>query len=131
MTDQSNATAHIVYQAIDPAAPCTTSALVISRIIRGAIGFQGLLLSDDLSMKALEGGLADRARSALAAGCDIVLHCNGDLAEMRSVAEGAGVLTADAQARADAALARSCGPIEPLNEWAEAEFDAMLAGSWP
>ena len=125
-------TAHVVYTALDPAAPCTTSALVISRIIRRAIGFEGLLLSDDLSMNALDGDLAARARAALAAGCDIVLHCNGDLAEMRSVAAVTGELSGRALARADAALSRVSRAAEPLNvPEAASRFQAMLGGRWP
>lgn len=86
-------TAHIVYQAIDPLFPATTSPTVIEDIIRGEMGFDGLLLSDDLSMKALKGGLEERARDAVAAGCDIALHCNGDMTEMRNVAAGTPALS--------------------------------------
>ncbi len=79
-------TAHVVYTAIDPDAPATTSKKVIGQIVRGQIGFDGLLMSDDLSMEALAGDLGARARSSLAAGCDVVLHCNGRMAEMEAVA---------------------------------------------
>jgi len=79
-------TAHVVYAAIDPDAPATTSATVVRRVIRGAIGFDGLLLSDDLCMRALAGRPAERATAALAAGCDVLLHCNGVLADMDEVA---------------------------------------------
>lgn len=92
-------TAHVVYRALDAAAPATTSAKVISTVIRGEIGFDGVLISDDLSMKALGGSFADRARAALDAGCDVVLHCNGHMAEMQGVAAGTSVL-------GDAALTR-------------------------
>lgn len=78
-------TAHVVYRAIDPSAPATLSAKVIGEVIRGEIGFDGPLISDDLSMKALSGDFAGRTRGALDAGCDLVLHCNGDMAEMESV----------------------------------------------
>ena len=123
-------TAHVVYRALDPDSPCTTSSHVIAEIIRGAIGFNGLLLSDDLSMKALDGALTDRTRSALTAGCDIVLHCNGDLTEMRAVAAGAAPLTPLAQARADAALSRLADPLEPWDRIeAAVRFEAMLTGS--
>jgi beta-N-acetylhexosaminidase len=108
-------TAHVVYASIDPSAPATLSRTVVSRAIRGAIGFQGLLFSDDLSMKALEGDLGRRAGSALAAGCDIVLHCNGDMAEMRRVADGAGALAGRSATRAEAALARRARDVEPLD----------------
>ena len=81
-------TAHILYEAIDPAQPATLSAKVISEIIRGEIGFDGLLLSDDLSMKALRGTLGELAQRSVAAGCDIALHCNGKMEEMVEVAAG-------------------------------------------
>ena len=80
-------TAHVVFSALDPEQPATTSSKVIAEVIRGSIGFQGLLLSDDLSMEALHGTLAERAGAALAAGCDIALHCNGKPEEMEQVAE--------------------------------------------
>ena len=86
-------TAHIVYEALDKALPATLSAKVISEIIRGEIGFDGLLLSDDLSMKALRGTLAELARESVAAGCDIALHCNGKMEEMVQVAAGAPPLS--------------------------------------
>ncbi|MGJ0395906.1 MAG: beta-N-acetylhexosaminidase [Methylocystis sp.] len=96
--------AHVVYTAIDPAAPATLSKTVIGDIIRGHIGFDGLLMTDDLSMKALTGSFRERAERAITAGCDIVLHCNGDLAEARPVAEGGGELSGRALARAEKAL---------------------------
>jgi len=97
--------AHVVYTAIDPSAPGTLSKTVVGDIIRGHIGFDGLLMTDDLSMKALTGGFRERAERAIAAGCDVVLHCNGDLAEAGPVAEGAPELAGKALARAEAALA--------------------------
>jgi len=99
-------TAHVVYTAIDPLAPATTSATLVRDVIRGWIGFRGLLMSDDISMGALSGPIAERSRAAIAAGCDVVLHCNGKLDEMREVAGAVPVLTADAAARATAALER-------------------------
>lgn len=106
-------TAHVVYTAIDAAAPATCSPKVISEVVRGEIGFGGLLLSDDLSMKALSGSFAARTESALAAGCDIALHCNGDPTEMQEVAEAAPEMSAEAWARweAAAALRRPPAPI--------------------
>ena len=80
-------TAHVVFSAIDPVAPATTSVTMVQQVIRGFIGFQGLLMSDDVSMNALSGTIAERSRAALAAGCDVVLHCNGNLGEMDAVAE--------------------------------------------
>src|SRR5664279_2116101 len=79
-------TAHVVFSALDPAHPATTSATIIEQVIRGVIGFQGLLMSDDVSMNALAGTIAQRTRAIVAAGCDMVLHCNGKLDEMCEVA---------------------------------------------
>ncbi len=92
-------TAHIVYSAIDPNLPATLSRTIITDVIRGEIGFAGLLLSDDLSMKALKGGLDELAQSSIEAGCDIVLHCNGDMAEMELVVKGAKPLSSVGRAR--------------------------------
>jgi beta-N-acetylhexosaminidase len=83
-------TAHIVYSAIDPHQCATQSPMVIQDIIRGAIGFQGFLVSDDLGMKALTGTFAERAQKSLTAGCDAVLHCSGNMIEMRDVMKGIG-----------------------------------------
>ena len=98
--------AHIVYTALDPDAPATLSAKYMREIIRGEIGFSGLLISDDLSMKALKGDFGDRTRGVFAAGLDLALHCNGDLDEGRPVAEATPWLTGPSLARAEAALAR-------------------------
>jgi beta-N-acetylhexosaminidase len=97
-------TAHVVYTAIDKTAPATLSRKVISSVIRKQIGFRGLLMTDDLSMKALTGSYAEKTRGALDAGCDIVLHCNGDMAQMEEVAAAAGALKGKALSRARAAL---------------------------
>jgi beta-N-acetylhexosaminidase len=98
-------TAHVVFSAIDPVAPATTSAIMVGDVIRGSIGFAGLLMSDDISMGALSGTLGERSAAALAAGCDLVLHCNGRLGEMREIAAHAPPLAGGAAARAAAALA--------------------------
>ncbi len=79
-------TAHVIYSAIDPMRPATTSRTVIADVVRGAIGFDGLLISDDTSMKALEGTFPEKAERILDAGCDIVLHCNGVMEEMAGIA---------------------------------------------
>jgi len=105
-------TAHVVYSALDPHGPATLSASVIRSVIREDIGFGGLLMSDDLSMNALAGSLGERASGAIAAGCDIALHCNGDLSEMQAVAANAGTLAGPALARADAALAAARAPLD-------------------
>jgi beta-N-acetylhexosaminidase len=97
-------TAHLVFAALDPGLPATQSPIMI-RLIREEIGFQGLLMSDDLNMEALKGSPADRTARTMAAGVDIALHCKGDLAEMQAVAAAAGELTKAAEARGRAALA--------------------------
>ncbi len=96
-------TAHIIYSEIDHRLPATLSAHVVKKVIREQIGFDGLLLTDDLSMKALTGGFDDRAIAALQAGCDIVLHCNGDMTEMQDVARGTEEMSPSAVRRAEAA----------------------------
>ena len=118
--------AHVVYTAIDPEAPGTWSKTVVREVIRGAIGFDGLLMTDDLSMKALTGEYRARAERAIAAGCDMVLHCNGDLAEARPVAEGAPPLSGKALERASRALdcVRACAPFDEV--LARAEFAAAF-----
>lgn len=103
-------TAHVVYTAIDKDRCATLSPIVIADIIRGAIGFDGLLMSDDLSMKALKGSFQERTAAALAAGCDVVLHCNGDMAEMMAIAGAAPTLAGVGAVRAEAALARLAPP---------------------
>jgi beta-N-acetylhexosaminidase len=118
--------AHVVYTAIDPNAPGTQSRTVVGEIIRGFIGFDGLLMTDDLSMRALTGGFRDRAERAIAAGCDMVLHCNGDLAEAGPVAEGAPALAGKALERAEKALA-CVREIEAFDVAAGvAEFEAAM-----
>lgn len=98
-------TAHVVYADLDPHAPATTSMLMIDEIIRGQIGFDGLLMSDDLSMGALAGDMATRCTSSIAAGCDMLLHCNGRMDEMEIIAAHAPVLSGVAAERAGRALA--------------------------
>jgi beta-N-acetylhexosaminidase len=121
-------TAHVVYPAIDRHHPATTSRRAL-RLIREGLGFDGLVMTDDLSMKALSGSFWERASAALKAGCDVVLHCNGDLAEMTGVAEGVGPLRGKAKVRAAAALARIVRTPEPLDEVeARARFAALMAG---
>jgi beta-N-acetylhexosaminidase len=133
-------TAHVTYTALDPDRCATLSPIVID-LIRNDIGFQGLLMSDDLGMKALghpsAGGhppgsnaLEDfgaRALASLAAGCDIALHCSGDFAEMRSICEAVPDITTAAKARLDAAMAGiGAGDATPAAQWAEAR-DRLLA----
>ena len=121
-------TAHVVFEAVDPRRPATTSPEVVSQVIRGRIGFDGLLVSDDLSMKALSGEIRDRARASLDAGCDIVLHCNGDPGEMREVAAGARSLAGRAAERARAALVRRPYSPESIDDRdVRARLSAALA----
>jgi len=103
-------TAHVIYDAIDPQRPATTSPKVIRDVIRGEIGFDGLLMSDDVSMNALSGPISVRAKAALFAGCDVVLHCNGKMEEMREVAEEAKPLEGLSLKRAQGALAHLSAP---------------------
>lgn len=103
-------TAHVVYTAIDPDFPATQSKKVIASVIRKQIGFRGLLMTDDLSMKALAGSYAEKTAAALKAGCDVVLHCNGEMDQMEEVAAAAGVLKGKALARARAALKQARKP---------------------
>jgi beta-N-acetylhexosaminidase len=118
-------TAHVVFSALDPAQPATTSATIIRQVIRGVIGFQGLLMSDDVSMNALAGSIAERTRAIFSAGCDMVLHCNGKLDEMRDVARETPELAGEALERATRALA-SRKPPQPFDrQAARAELDAL------
>jgi beta-N-acetylhexosaminidase len=119
-------TAHVVFSALDPAQPATTSATIIQQVIRGGIGFQGLLMSDDVSMKALAGSIAERTRAIVAAGCDMVLHCNGDLGEMREVARETPELSGTALERAGRALASRRAPQAFDRVAARAELDALI-----
>jgi beta-N-acetylhexosaminidase len=119
-------TAHVVFSAFDPAHPATTSATMIEQVIRGLIGFQGLLMSDDVSMNALAGSVAERTRAIFAAGCDMVLHCNGKLDEMRPVARETPELSGKALARAKRALAARKAPLAFDRAAARAELDALI-----
>ena len=122
-------TAHIVYRAIDPAAPATLSRRVIGEIVRGEIGFDGVLVSDDLSMRALGGSLGERTRRALDAGCDLVLHCNGDPAEMEEIAAAASQVSPEAAARLARGEAMRQAPAEFDRPELERRFDALLEGA--
>jgi len=119
-------TAHVVYDSIDPQRPATTSPKVVRDVIRGEIGFDGLLMSDDLSMKALDGPLNVRAKAALFAGCDVVLHCNGDMDEMKDVASEVGELEGASLRRADHALAQLVTPPAFDAQAVQARLDSLL-----
>jgi beta-N-acetylhexosaminidase len=120
-------TAHVVYDAVDPRRPATTSPKVIEQVIRGWIGFDGVLVSDDLSMAALDGDLGARAAAALSAGCDIALHCNGAPGEMEAVAAAAGPLSVQAVRRLGDAAARVGPPSRAEVAALAARRDALLA----
>ena len=119
-------TAHVVYEAIDPQRPATTSPKVIRDVIRGEIGFDGLLISDDLSMNALDGTFSARTKAALFAGCDIVLHCNGKMDEMREISAEVKVLDGQALRRAEAALSRLSVPDAFDPAAAEARLSELM-----
>ena len=106
-------TAHVLYTALDPERCATLSPVVIEQIIRGEIGFEGLLMSDDLAMEALAGTVAERARGALEAGCDLALHCTGSLAEMEALAGSLGAIGGSARARLERAMATVAGEPDP------------------
>src|ERR1700761_6824559 len=118
-------TAHVVFSALDPVHPATTSATIIEQVIRGVIGFQGLLMSDDVSMNALSGSIAERTRAIFSAGCDIVLHCNGNFEEMRDVAAETPELSGKALERARLALASRRAPQPFERAAARTELDAI------
>lgn len=117
--------AHLVYSDIDPAAPATISPRMID-LIRRDIGFSGLLMSDDISMQALRGTVAERAGAALGAGCDIVLHCNGNLTEMQHLAAACPVMTPAAVSRAQHALSLRHDPDSAELHALQAEYDRLV-----
>jgi beta-N-acetylhexosaminidase len=119
-------TAHLVYKALDDA-PATLSPKMMG-LIRQQIGFDGLIMTDDLGMKALSGSLADLSQQARNAGCDVILHCNGSLAEKQQVAEAAGKMDAEGQRRAEAALAARKQPDTVDIPALKAKLDALLNG---
>ena len=120
-------TAHIIFSAYD-SLPATQSPAMI-RVIREVIGYDGLLMTDDLNMQALQGTLAERTRASMAAGCDIALHCKGDMAEMQAVAGECGDQSLDTRARAQAALDQRKTPSPVDIDALEAEFRALMSGN--
>ncbi|MDE0933702.1 MAG: beta-N-acetylhexosaminidase [Novosphingopyxis baekryungensis] len=121
-------TAHIVFTAWDAERPATLSPIVIEDVIRGQIGFDGLLFSDDLDMEALDGSVPDRAEAAIKAGCDIALNCWAKMDDMQGIAQRLGAIGPDARRRLDSAsatltMAAGCAPLEELI----ARRDALLA----
>lgn len=120
-------TAHVLYKALDPDRPATLSPRVIAEAIRAGIGFDGVLLSDDLSMAALGGRIEARASGALKAGCDLVLHCNGILGEMEEIAAAVGPMSAEACRRVAAGKARREAPRAFDRFSAERRLTTLLA----
>jgi len=120
-------TAHIIYSAIDPESPATTSSTLISEIIRREIGFDGLLMSDDISMQALSGDCGDRSKAIFAAGCEIVLHCNGKMQEMQLVAANSPELTGKTLERAKQAMTGAGISDASDEKTLREEFEALLA----
>jgi beta-N-acetylhexosaminidase len=121
-------TAHVVFTALDPGLPATTSEIMIGQVIRGFIGFSGALMSDDVSMGALAGPIAERVRRSLAAGCDFVLHCNGNFAEMQEVAANCPPLGGAALERTERALRSRTAPQALDAGAARAEFTELVSG---
>lgn len=123
-------TAHIVYTAFDAERPATLSPVVIEQVVRGRIGFDGVLMSDDIEMGALSGGLAERAVAALGAGCDLVLHCSGKLERMQSIATALPPMRRDSAARLQRCRAsRPAAPGERDLPAAERELQALMASA--
>lgn len=120
-------TAHVVFEAIDPDYPATLSDTVIRTIIRDVLEFDGLVMSDDISMKALSGDLGDLAEAIITAGCDIVLHCSGDMEEMQKVAARTITLEGKAKRRADLALSYVGEPDLSNEEELRAEFARIFS----
>ena len=122
-------TAHVLYTALDAKHPATTSPGIVAEVIRGWIGFDGVLLSDDLSMKALGGSFVERTHLSLGAGCDVALHCNGDPGEMKQIATACTALTPAARRRIAAGEARRGRPAAFDTREAAAALDALLANA--
>jgi beta-N-acetylhexosaminidase len=119
-------TAHVIYTAIDPTHPATQSKKLFDEIIRGELAFDGLVMSDDLSMAALTGPYDERAAKSLAAGCDVVLHCNGDMAEMQAVARGTGPLGGRGAAALQTSEAIRLKPRSPVHHLQSAAVDNQI-----
>lgn len=122
--------AHVIYGAVDGKRPASTSAAVIGQVVRDALGFGGLLFSDDISMQALAGTMAERTRAVLDAGCDVVLHCNGDMAEMEAVADAATPLADASHRRWERALTMLRPPQRLDPAGARARLEKLLGLGW-
>ena len=122
-------TAHVVYSVVDPDRPATTSRKVIQGVIRDELGFGGLLMSDDLCMHALSGSFIQRAADSLAAGCDVVLHCDGNLTDMEAVAAGCGPLGPNGMRALDAVGSFRGNPESKVSPEAGAARIAEVLGN--
>jgi len=123
-------TAHVVYRAIDAKRPATTSPLIVDQVIRGHIGFDGVLIGDDLSMEALHGSIAERAEATLAAGCDLALHCNGKMDEMKMLSEVVGEITPLTMERLSRGAAQRGRPPTPGEaQLLQARLDVLMAAN--
>ena len=121
-------TAHVVFTALDPKNPATVSRKIVREIMRGELGYDGLIMTDDISMKALSGGFAEKAGAAIRAGVDVVLHCHGIMDEMVAIAGAVPQMSGARQRRAAMALARIRHEPEPLDvDGARAQVAAALA----
>lgn len=120
-------TAHVVYSQIDPTSPATTSKKVIDEVVRGYIGFDGLLMTDDLTMRALKGTFAERVKASIAAGCDMILHCTRNMDEMREIADATPLLSGKASDRAELALKALSRPKPFEVASAQSRVDAALS----
>ncbi len=121
-------TAHVVFTAFDPVTPATTSSTMVQGVIRDSIGFEGLLMTDDISMGALSGSLAERAAAALGAGCDVILHCSGRIEEMHELAGAVPLLAGTRERRAAAALAARRAPDDIDLAQGRAALTRLMAG---
>ena len=121
-------TAHVVFTALDPKHPATVSRKIVREIMRGEIGFEGLIMTDDISMKALSGSFEEKGRAAIRAGVDVVLHCHGIMEEMIAIAGVVPDMTGARARRAAAALGRIRHEPEPIDlAAARAEVASALA----
>jgi beta-N-acetylhexosaminidase len=120
-------TAHVIFEALDKDYPATLSRKIIKNVVRKLIGFEGLLMTDDLSMKALQGTFKEKSEMAFAAGCDMLLHCNGVMSEMEEVAEAAVPLAGKAMRRAKIALKSKRKPLPYDKKQALNDLEAILS----
>jgi beta-N-acetylhexosaminidase len=122
-------TAHVIYSSLDRDRPATQSEIIVNDVVRRQLGFDGLLITDDLNMNALSGTLGERAAASYEAGCDMVLHCNGNLEQIEKVAQEAPQILGKCAERATAALAMLAQPREYDVDEALQDLDRALGES--